>query len=450
MISLSTLTDRTMKIVLLGVSHKTALVSLRERLAIAPADLAKATRSLLRTPGVREALILSTCNRVELVTCQEDEGAELLNFLQNYFGLDAAEIRPHTYEFRDEHAICHLFRVAASLDSMVIGEPQILGQMKDSYRVARSVGATGPNLDRLLQNAFSAAKRVRNETQIGNASVSIASVAAGLAKKIFGTLQNRKVLLVGSGKMSELSARHLLQQGVGSLFVSSRTYEHAAELAQQFHGEAVHFEELYSAVDKVDVVITSTGSSQPLFRSEEAEEFLHRRRGRPICFIDISVPRSVDSTINRLDGVFLYDIDDLESIAGAHLAERSKQAELAESLIQAEVERFRRRFRALDVAPEIMRLQSILEDIRQAEVQRLRYRLVDLSPEQHACVEALTKSLVNKFLHHPLQAIKAAAREDDSAAVEIIRQAFGLHLTGRYSLTQDPDRLEFKNPSSRM
>ena len=186
-------------------------------------------------------------------------------------------------------------------------------------------------------------------------------------------------------------------------------------------------------MERADIVITSTGSPQPIFRSEDAQQFLHRRRGRPICFIDISVPRSVDSTINRLDGVFLYDIDDLQSVAGAHLAERSRQAELAESLLLAEVERYRRRFRALDVAPEIMQLQSLLEDIRQAEVQRLRYRLADLSPEQYVAVDALTKGLVNKFLHHPLQAIKAAAREDDTAAVEIIRQTFGLHLTGRYS-----------------
>jgi glutamyl-tRNA reductase len=421
-----------MKIVLLGVNHRTAPIELRERLAIAPADLPEATRSLLETPGIREGLIVSTCNRVEFVTCQEPGDAQILDFVGNYFRIDPALVRPHLYEYREEEAIRHLFRVASSLDSMVIGEPQILGQVKESYFAARSVGGVRTHLDRLLQRTFTVAKRVRNETQIASSSVSIASVAVELARKIFGSLENRIVLLVGAGEMSELAARHLLEQGAGALLVANRTMERAENLARQFNGNAIRFEDLYANAGKADIIITSTGSPQPIFRKEHAHQFLHRRRGRPMFFIDIAVPRDIDPEINRLDGVFLYDIDDLQSVASSHLAERVKEAETAEALIADEVEQYRRRLHALNVVPEIVRLQGLVEEIRQSEIRRLQNKLQTLSPEQQATVEALTKSLANKFLHHPVKAIKSAAREGNGAAVDAIRAAFGLNLTGRY------------------
>jgi glutamyl-tRNA reductase len=431
-----------MKIVLLGVNHKTAPIELRERLAISPANLAEATRSLREMAGVQEALILSTCNRVELVTCQDADSPRLLEligeFIEGYFHIDPQIVQPYLYEYSDGEAIRHLFRVASSLDSMVIGEPQILGQVKESYLAARSVGAVRNYLDRLLQRTFTVAKRVRSETQIGSSSISIASVAVELAQKIFGSLADKRVFLVGAGKMSELAARHLMAQGAGAVFVANRTQQRAETLAQQFNGSPIRFNDLYATAGQADIIITSTGASTPIFRKEHAQLFLQRRRGQPMFFIDIAVPRDVDPEVNRLDGIFLYDIDDLQSVASSHLDERGKEAELAEAMIAAEVEQYQRRLQALNVVPEIAHLQQTVEAIRQAEHRRLESQLQGLSPEQTAAVEMLTRSLVNKLLHHPLQAIKSAAKEGNAPAVDTIRQTFGLHLTGRYGVGEQP------------
>jgi glutamyl-tRNA reductase len=429
-----------MNLVLLGVNHKTAPIELRERLAIAPSDLAEATRCLLETPGTREALIFSTCNRVELVICQEAAASPLLEFIQSYFGIDPVLIEPHLYEYRDEEVVRHLFRVASSLDSMVVGEPQILGQVKESYFAARSVGAVRTHLERLLQRSFAVAKRIRNETEIGASAVSVASVAVELAQKIFGSLEQKTILLVGAGKMSELAARHLMERGAGTVLVANRTFEQAENLARQFGGRAIAFEDLYETADQADIVITSTGSPKAIFRKEHAQRFLHRRRFRPMFFVDIAVPRDVDPAVNRLDGIFLYDIDDLQSVALSHLEGRSQEAELAEEMIAAEVARYQKRMYALNVVPEIVQLQKVVEEIRQTELRRLASRLQVLSTEQQTAVDTLTRSLANKFLHHPLMAIKHAAREGDVTALEAIRAAFGLQLTGRYGVGQE--RLE--------
>ena len=415
-----------MNIVLLGLNHKTAPIELRERLAIGPQQLEEATRSLLQAPGVLEGMILSTCNRVELLTSQKPDAPHLLDFVGRYFGIDRQQLAPHMYEYRQEEAVRHLFRVACSLDSMVIGEPQILGQVKSSYLAARSAGAIRGHLDKVLQRAFVVAKRVRTETQIGSSPVSIASVAVELARKIFGSLEGKKILLVGAGKMSEQAARHLIGQGAGAVLVANRTYERAAQMAGRFGGRAIRFDDLYSQADQADIIITSTGSAHPVFRREHAQHFLQQRRGRPMFFIDIAVPRDVDPEVNRLDGIFLYDIDDLQSVAGSHLKERGKEAELAEAMILAEVNKYQRRMHALDIGPEIVQLQQSAEQIRRAEMRRLGGRLQSLSLEQQAAVEALTKDLVNKFLHLPLQAIKAAANDGNIAAVDAIREAFGV------------------------
>jgi glutamyl-tRNA reductase len=435
-----------MNLVLIGVNHKTAPIDLREQLAIAPAGLAEATRSLLETRGTQEALILSTCNRVEFVTCQDEAAAPVLEFIHSYFDIDPALLQPHLYEYRDEEVVRHLFRVAASLDSMVVGEPQILGQVKESYFAARSVGAARTHLERLLQRAFAVAKRIRNETQIGASSVSIASVAVELAQKIFGSLEQKTILLVGAGKMSELAARHLMERGAGTVLVANRTAEQAERLARKFGGRAIAFEDLYETADQADIVITSTGAAKAIFRKEHAQRFLHRRRFRPMFFVDIAVPRDVDPAVNRLDGIFLYDIDDLQSVAISHLKERSQEAELAEAMIAAEVERYQQRLYALNVVPEIVQLQKVVEEIRQAELRRLEGRLQVLSAEQLAAVDTLTRSLANKFLHHPLLAIKHAAREGDAAAVDAIRAAFGLNLSGRYGVGQESlDHPEYRD-----
>jgi glutamyl-tRNA reductase len=419
-----------MNIVLLGLNHKTAPVELRERLAIGPDQLEQATRSLLQAPGVVEGMILSTCNRVELLTSLQPDAPDLLQFVESYFDIEREVVAPHIYEYRQENAVRHLFRVACSLDSMVIGEPQILGQVKSSYLAARSAGAIRGHLDKVLQRAFVVAKRVRSETQIGSSSVSIASVAVELAKKIFGSLEGRKILLVGAGKMSEQAARHLMSQGAASVLVANRTHERAEQLAQRFGGRAIGFDDLYACADQADIVITSTGAARPVFRREHAQQFLQQRRGRPMFFIDIAVPRDVDPEVNKLDGIFLYDIDDLQSVAGSHMKERSREAELAEAMILAEVDKYQRRLHALNVAPEIVQLQQSAEQIRLGELRRVGSRLQGLSAEQQTAVEALTRSLVNKVLHRPVQAIKAAASEGNTAAVEAIREAFGTSGSG--------------------
>jgi glutamyl-tRNA reductase len=409
-----------MTLTLVGVNHKTAPIELRERIAIAREDLPDVTRALAAVPGVSECMIVSTCNRVEMLAAVETPDADLTGFLHRHFGLDPALLGPHIYEHCDREAVRHLFRVAASLDSMVVGEPQILGQVKDAFAVARASGTVSGQLEHLLQSAFAAAKRVRSETEIGSSSVSIASVAVELARKIFGSLAGRTVFLVGAGKMSELAARHLVHQGADTILVTNRTLERARNMAERFDGRVIPFEELHEAASQADIVITSTGAPHPIFRREHGQAFLQRRRNRPMFFIDIAVPRDVDPAMNRLEGIFVYDIDDLQAVAAAHLAERSREATDAEALIAHEVERFHQRQRTVNVAPAIVALQRQAEEIRQAELRRAHARLGPLTVEQAAAVEALTRGLVNKFLHPPMQALKQAARDGDQVRLDAV------------------------------
>ncbi len=429
-----------MTLVLIGVNHKTAPIALRERIAIGREDLAETTRALAATPGVTECLIVSTCNRVELLAAVEDGDVQPASFLTDYFGLEAEVLAPHIYEYRDREAVRHLFRMAASLDSMVVGEPQILGQVKEAFAVAREAGTVSGQLEHLLQSAFAAAKKARSETGIGSNSVSIASVAVDMALKIFGSLQGRTVFLVGAGKMSELAARHLVQQGAGAILVTNRTHERARRMAEEFQGqvppEVVPFEEVYDAASRADIVISSTGAPHHIFRPEHGHAFLHRRRNRPMFFIDIAVPRDVDPEMNKLDGIFVYDIDDLQQVAATHMEERSRQAVDAEALIAAEVDRFHQRQRTVSAAPAIVALQRKAEEIRLAEIQRIHARLGTLTPEQAAAIEALTRGLVNKFLHPPMQALKHAARDGDAARLDALCEEWSVPAAGPHEVEQ--------------
>jgi glutamyl-tRNA reductase len=412
---------------LIGVNHKTAPVEVRERLAIAESRLPEAMQRLANHPGVQEGMILSTCNRVELLAQTRNGSADLRGFLRDYFSLDPEALDPHLYEYRENEAIRHVFRVTASLDSMVVGEPQILGQVKEAYATARAVGAVHSHLDLLLTRAFAVAKRVRTETAVGSSAVSVASVAVELAKKIFGNLQGKNVYLVGAGKMSELAARHLLAHGAGSIFVANRTYDRAIRMAQKFDGQAIEFSRLYDTCDRGDIVITSTGAPHAIFRREHGELFMSRRKNRPMFFIDIAVPRDVDPGMNKVDGVFVYDIDDLQQAVATHVADRTKEAERAEAIIASEVERFQARLLTLDVVPTIVSLQDHLETIRQAEIDRVRGRLGQLSPEQEMAVEALTRGIVNKIMHTPISTLKTAARDAEATTVvELVRRLFNL------------------------
>jgi glutamyl-tRNA reductase len=413
-----------MTLALIGVNYKTAPIELRERIAISREELAETTRALAAVPGVAECMIVSTCNRVELLAAVDGPEADLTGFLHRRFGLDPLLLAPHIYERRDREAVRHLFRVAASLDSMVVGEPQILGQVKEAFAVARAAGTVAGQLEHLLQSAFAAAKKVRSETEIGANSVSIASVAVELAHKIFGSLEGRTVLLVGAGKMSELAARHLAQQGAGTILVCNRTEARARRMAEEFQGRVIPFGQLYESASDADIVISSTGAPDPIFRREHGRLFMQRRRNRPMFFIDIALPRDVDPAMGKLDGIFVYDIDDLQQVTAAHIAERSREALDAESLIAGEVERFHERRRTVNAAPAIVALQRQAEEIRQAELRRVQARLSSLNAEQAAAVEALTRGLVNKFLHPPMQSLKQAAREGDAARMEALCESW--------------------------
>lgn len=423
--------DTTSKTVLavFGVNHKTAPIELRERIAIGRDELAEVTRALASVPGVTECMIVSTCNRVELIAALDNQSdPDLTAFLRDQFRLGPNSLEGHVYQHSDKQAVRHLFRVAASLDSMVVGEPQILGQVKEAYSVARLAGTVGSQLEHVLQSAFSAAKKVRTETEIGSSSVSIASVAVELSRRIFGSLNGRTVFLVGAGKMSELAARHLVQQGAGTVLVTNRTAERAHRLAEGFGGRVIPFDKLYDVAAEADIVITSTGAPHPIFRPEHGQALLHKRRNRPMFFIDIAVPRDVDPAVNKVEGLFVYDIDDLQQVAAAHLAERSREAADAEALIAQEVERFHERQRAVSAAPAIVALQRQAEDLRQAELKRAQARLGTLTPDQLEAIETLTRGLVNKFLHPAMQALKQAARDNDAARMDTICETYSLSI----------------------
>ena len=412
---------------LIGVNHKTAPVEVRERLAIPESRLPEALRSFTQHPGVEEGLILSTCNRVELLARTQNGGADLRQFLGAFFNMDRSLMDPHLYEYREKDAVRHVFRVTSSLDSMVVGEAQILGQVKEAYATARAVGAVNSQLDQLLTRAFAVAKRVRTETAVGSSAVSVASVAVELAKKIFGSLNGRSVYLVGAGKMTELAARHLLAHGAASIFVANRTYDRAIRLAQNFNGQAIEFNRLYDTCDRADIVITSTGAPHAIFRREHGELFLSRRKNRPMFFIDIAVPRDVDPEMNNLDGIFVYDIDDLQQAVASHVADRKKEAERADDIINVEVDRFQARLQTLDVVPTIVSLQDHLETIRQAEIDRVRGRLGTISAEQELAIEALTRGIVNKIMHTPISTLKTAARDSEATTVvDLVRRLFNL------------------------
>jgi glutamyl-tRNA reductase len=412
---------------IIGVNHNSAPVEVRERLAIPESRLPDAVRTLVQQPGVEECMVLSTCNRVELLASINQE-SDLRSFLRIYFGVSPDSLNSHIYEFNQRDAVRHVFRVASSLDSMVVGEPQILGQVKEAYALARGLGAVHSGLDVLLSRAFAVAKRVRTETAIGSSTVSISSVAVQLAEKIFGSLNGKTVYMVGAGKMAELAARRLLAHGVGRIIFSNRTHERALQMAEAFGGEAVPLEQMQSTAERADIVLTSTGSPEFLFRREHGEKLLARRRNRPMFFIDISVPRNIDPEMNRLDGMFVYDIDDLQGVAAGNTAERQKEAERAEKIIETEVERFAARMKSLAVVPTIMSIQEQCETIRHAEIDRIRGKLGKLSPDQEAAIEAMTRGIVNKLLHTPITTLKSSASEPEAATIhDIIRRIFNLN-----------------------
>jgi glutamyl-tRNA reductase len=413
-----------------GLSHRNAPVELREQLAVDEDKLRELLRDIASTGVVREAIILSTCNRVEVYAVADVPGearTTMFRQLCRHRGVEPATVETALYTYAEGDAVRHAFRVASSLDSMVIGEPQILGQVKDAFAVAQSCEAVGPALHSLFTQAFAVAKKVRTETEIARHAVSVSFAAVELAKKIFAGLDGRSVLLVGAGKMSELAARHLVEQGVFPVYVTNRTWARAQEMARALAGTAVPFDELATALAAVDIVITSTGASEPVIRRETVHRVMHGRRGRPLFFIDIAVPRDVEGTVDTLDGVYCYDIDDLKQVVDANIRERGREAHRAEALIEREVAKFLARLGDVEIIPTIVSLRERLEAIRTGEVKRTLARMSSATPETREAIEALSSAIVNKILHAPITKLRESSRAGSPRSwLELVHELFGL------------------------
>ena len=413
-----------------GLSHRNAPVELREQLAVDEDKLRELLRDVAATGVVREALILSTCNRVEVYAIADVPGeARTATFRQlcRHRGVEPASVETVLYTHADGEAVRHAFRVASSLDSMMIGEPQILGQVKNAFALAQSCETVGPALHTLFTQAFTVAKKVRTETEIARHAVSVSFAAVELAKKIFAGLDGKAVLLVGAGKMSELAARHLIEQGAFPLYVANRTWARAQELARALAGTAVPFDELATALATVDIVITSTGAPEPVIRREFVQPLVHGRRGRPLFFIDIAVPRDVEDSVNTLDGVYCYDVDDLKQVVDANIRERLREAHRAEALVEREVAKFLARLGDIEVIPTIVSLRERLEIIRSGEVKRTLARLPGATPETREAIEAMSTAIVNKILHAPITKLRESSRAGSPRSwLELVHELFGL------------------------
>ncbi|MBI3653856.1 MAG: glutamyl-tRNA reductase [Acidobacteria bacterium] len=407
-----------MNIVLLGLSHKTAPVEVRERLAFNESRLPGALANLVDQVCVDEGVIVSTCNRVELIASAPagiEKGIDRLqNFLCDFHELPLHSIHSHLYLHADSEAIKHLFRVASALDSMVVGESQILGQVKEAYRTAIEAGTVGRVLSQLMHRALSVAKRVRTETGVALHPVSISSVAVELANKIFGDLTEKTVMLVGAGDMAELAAQSLMQAGAHKLLIANRTAEKAANLAQQYNGGAISFAAFYETLPAVDIVICSTGAADYVIRPEETRRALKSRRKGPLLFIDISVPRNIDPGIANLDSTFLFDIDDLQGAVQSNLKEREREAQSAEVIIESETQSFMKHLRSLDIGPQVVEVKAILAQLALNELKRHRKRLGALNAEQESAItEILIPALVNKLSHPLIAHMRATARHEE-------------------------------------
>lgn len=420
----------TQEILLVGLSHRTAPVEVRERLAFANGRLEPALRTLVAWPGVAEGAIVSTCNRVEVVACGSDPAqlaAELPRFLAHEHAVEPALLAGRLYTHHGREAVRHLFRVAASLDSMVVGEPQILGQLKSQYAVAAAVGASGRVLHRCFHRSFSVAKRIRSETGIAEKAVSVGSAAVDLAQGIFDSLADKTALLIGAGTMGELTARQLLAQGTGSLMVANRTWERALEVARDLGGMPVPFERLSRYLPLADLVIGAAGGDAYVVATAAVRDALRERRGRQMFLIDLAVPRSIDPAVHQLDGAYVYDVDDLDGVIAENRDARAAEAARAEAIVDGEVEAFWHWLEGLDVVPTVVALREKVEAIRQGELERFLTGSVALDPAQREAVERLTRALCNKILHAPLEALRGQqVGRGDEVAVAAARALFGL------------------------
>jgi glutamyl-tRNA reductase len=415
-------------LLLVGISHRTAPVELRERLDFHTRGVDQALRSLAARAATREAAILSTCNRAEVYSACEDVAAArtaLVDFICDFHGVDEAMVRPHVYDLSDVDAARHLFRVAAGLDSLVVGEPQILGQVKEAHTVATSAHLSGPILNRLFHLSFGVGKRVRTETGLGSGAVSVSFAAVALSKKIFGDLKGRSVLVIGAGEMGKLTALHMKSQGVHHVTIVSRTMAHAARTAEAIGGaSAAPWDEMDTLLGTADIVITATGAASPILTKAHVEAVMRPRRSRPLFLIDIAMPRDVEPAAGEIEEVFLYNIDDLQATVRENLARRASEVTRAETIVGDEVEKFARWLRSRGAIPTVVALRQRFESIRRAELERLASTL---PPETRNRVDDITRLIVEKLLLTPTEQIKSAGDSDTAVAyAEALTRLFAL------------------------
>jgi glutamyl-tRNA reductase len=420
------------KIVNIGMNHETAAVELRECLAKDPENTTVALTSMREQQYIEEGLFLSTCNRVEALYTTKNPGEarnSVISLMSRLGDIPEDSFYSSLYMYEDMKAVRHIFRVASSLDSMAVGEPQILGQVKDAYRQATSEKTSGVVLNRLMHRAFHVAKRVRTETGISDAAISISYAAVGLAKKIFRDLSGKKILLIGAGEMAELAASHLINNGVHSITIANRTFHRAVEVAESFRGKPVSFEEIESQLLEVDIVITSTASTEYVISYDQVKGSLRKRRNRPLFFIDIAVPRDIEPRVNDLGNVYVYDIDDLKGITEINMKQRQQEAVKAERIVQEEVIKFEKWLKTLDVVPTIISLKEKTEEIRQSEFKKTLASLRGLTPSQMKIIETLTLSLAEKIINDPILALKRKAdRPTRDSYLDIARKLFNLDM----------------------
>ncbi|HKE86868.1 MAG TPA: glutamyl-tRNA reductase [Vicinamibacterales bacterium] len=431
-----------MHLILLGVSHKTAPVDLRERLDFSSRDLGAAVEVLATRPSTAESVVLSTCNRSEIYVASDDPfraREDVTAFLSEYHGLELDVFMPHVFAHSDEAAARHLFRVAAGLDSIIVGEPQILGQVKDAFQKASERRCTGPILTKLFHWSFGVGKRVRSETALGEGAVSISFAAVALARKIFGRLDGRRVVVIGAGEISTLTAEHLRAQGVGEILITSRTATSADVLASAVNGRAVWWNEAIAALATADIVVTATGSQRPILTRAQVEAAAGRRRLDPLFLIDLAVPRDVDPTVGDLEQVFLYNIDDLQSIVQENLSRRAAEIQHAEAIVSEELVKFASWQRSRGVVPTVVALRQRFDAIRRGEMKRLDSKLSGLSPEALAKVDEVTRLIVEKLLLDPTEQLKALPDEETQVAyTEAVNRLFRLRANESTSEVPDP------------
>jgi glutamyl-tRNA reductase len=417
-------------LLLVGASHRTAPVELRERLDFGSRGLDAAVRALAGRQSAAEAVVISTCNRAELyVVCEQPTAAvdDLVSFIADFHHLPAEQIRPHLYSHIDHDVARHLFRVSSGLDSMVVGEPQILGQIKEAYSVATTAQSAGPLLNKLFHWAFGVGKRVRTETALAEGAVSVSFAAVSLAKKIFGDLGGRRVLVVGAGEMGKLTVLHLKAQGVTSVVITSRTLTHAQQLAEEVGGIAAAWDTLPQALLESDIVITGTGAPTPILSMTQIEDAVPSSRMRPLFLIDIAVPRDVDPRAAEIEQVFLYNIDDLQSIVRENLQKRGHEVSRAEQIVEEEVSKFATWHRSREAVPTIVALRQRFEAVRKAELERLEPKLSSLPPEARRRVEDVTRLIIEKLLLQPTEQLKRTADQERVAQyTEALTRLFGL------------------------